>query len=174
MKVRILISIFVLLFLATSAYPAGREKLVSPNGKYYAFLIGLRARPYGSSESEIIIRAKNGRTLFSESYRSEDGEHGSVVANAAWTPNSIFFVYSLVSSGGHQPWHSPTYYFSVHDSKLRSLDDYIGAVTEPDFEVRPPDIVRAVGAKLQPGIGFGEGSPFEVSLSELVAREKRK
>jgi hypothetical protein len=174
MKTTIFILACALFFLPTLTYSAEQKTLVSPNGKYRAFVIPLPARPYGNSESKIVIKAKNGRTVFSESYGSEDGEHGSIVAKAAWTPNSSFFVYSLVSSGGHQPWHSPTYYLSVHDSRLRSLDDYIGAITEPDFELSPPDIIRAVGARLQPGKGFDEGSPFEVSLSEIVAREKTK
>ena len=89
---------------------------------------------------------------------------------AAWTPDSSFFVYSMSSSGGHQPWNSPVNYISVHDSKVRSLDDYIGAVTEPEFELKAPDTIKAVGSKGGPE----EAARFEVSLGKLVAREKKK
>ncbi len=76
----------------------------------------------------------------------------------------------MSSSGGHQPWHSPIYYVSVHDLKTRNLDDYIGAVTESDFELVAPNTIKAVGTRGS----LAEAAPFEVSLSELVGREKKK
>lgn len=151
------------------AYAAQQEEYASPDGRYGALVVALP-----SGESKVVVKTKQGRILCSKSYGSEDGEHGGVVAQAAWTPNSTFFVYSMESSGGHQPWHSPIYYISIRDFKIRNLDDYIGAVTEPNFELLAPDTVRAVGAALSPGKGLGKASPFEVSLSELVAHEKRK
>jgi hypothetical protein len=140
----------------------------SPDGRYQAFVTALPG--IRSGESMVVIKTKKGKTIFSKSYGSEDGEHGYVVVRAAWTPNSTFFVYSLASSGGHQPWHTPIHYVSVRDSKIRSLDDYIGAVTQPDFELRAPDTIKAIGASWTPGKGLGEESPFEVSLSHLVAQ----
>ncbi len=73
--------------------------------------------------------------------------------------------------GGHQPWHSPIYYISVRDSKIRSLDNYIGAVTDPDFQLSAPDRIRAVGSSYPV---VDDGAPFEVSLSELAGYEKKK
>jgi hypothetical protein len=172
MKNRILVQ-FLAIFLVTSlAYSAKQEKYLSPDGRYRAFVSALGG--IRSGESMVVIKTKEGITIFSKSYGSEDGEHGYGVVQAAWTPNSTFFVYSLASSGGHSPWHTPIHYISVRDLKIRSLDDYIGAVTQPQFEVRAPDTIKAVGASWVLGKGLGEESPFEVSLSELVARENKK
>jgi hypothetical protein len=162
---KIILSLCPLLLFVTLAH-AGQEDYPSPDGKFRAVIIGLRM-----GESRVIVITKKGRTVCSKSYGSEDGEHGYAAVKAEWTPNSIFFVYSLASSGGHQPWRSPTYFVSTQDSRIRSLDDYVGAVTEPEFELSPPDRLRAVGTR---DYAVDEGTPFEVSLSELVAREKRK
>jgi hypothetical protein len=40
----------------------------------------------------------------------------------------------MESSGGHQPWHRPTYIYSRSARAFFALDDYVGAVTS-DFEV---------------------------------------
>jgi hypothetical protein len=174
MKNRILMPFCTLFLLVTPAHSAEQEKYVSPDGRYQAFVIALPGAPYGNSESKIVIKTKKGRILRSKGYGSEDGEHGYGVVKAAWTPNSTFFVYSMASSGGHQPWRSSIYYISVRDSKIRSLDDYIGAVADPDFELSAPDTIKAVGARLPLGKSFDENLPFKVSLSDLVAREKKK
>lgn len=86
----------------------------SPDGKYLAIVIPLPKAPHGSGESKIEIHSKDA-IVCSASYSSEDGEHGFGVERAAWSPDSKFFVYSMSSSGGHQAWHFPTYFISVHD-----------------------------------------------------------
>lgn len=172
MKNLILIQLLAVFFFTCLAHSAEQERYLSPDGRYQAFISALP--DIQSGESMVVIKTKKGKTICSKSYGSEDGEHGYSVVHAAWTPNSFFFVYSLASSGGHQPWHTPIYYVSVRDSKIRNLDDYIGAVTQSEFELSEPDTIKAVGASWVLGKGLGEESPFEVSLSELVAHEKKK
>lgn len=172
MKNLILIQLLAVFFFTCLAHSAEQERYLSPNGRYQAFVSALPG--IRSGENMVVIKTKKGKTIYSKSYGSGDGEHGYGVVHAAWTSNSIFFVYSMASSGGHQPWHTPIYYVSVRDSKIRNLDDYIGAVTQPEFELRASDIIKAIGASWALGKGLGEESPFEVSLGELVAREKRK
>lgn len=113
----------------------------SPDGAVVAEIHFIRP-PVGTSESRVVLRAQNGAVLAKHDYSSEDGEHGYGVTKAAWTPDSKFFVYSLESSGGHSPWHSPVQFFSRPDNKIRSLDDALcDAVMNPKFETSAPDIV---------------------------------
>jgi hypothetical protein len=142
----------------------------SPNRALRALLVALPNAPYGLGESRVEIRNGKNVLLFSHSFGSEDGEHGFGVAQAAWTPDSQFFVFSLMSSGGHQPWHSPIYFVSRRDNRMRSLDDYLGDITDPNFEVRPPDIVQAVGRRV---VG-GEDETFKTRLSHLQMQNPGK
>ncbi len=56
----------------------------------------------------------------------------------AWTPDSKFFVFSTESCGGHSPWNSKTYVFSVDAKKVVFIDDVIGPVVGPDFPLKAP------------------------------------
>lgn len=160
-----------LLLLPVTTVCASEQKVYdSPNGKYHAVVTPLPQAGYGTGESGIVIKTGEGRILASKSYGSEDGGHGFGVAKAQWTPDSNFFVYSMSSSGGHQPWHSPVYFFSVHDFKIRSLDDRVGSVTDPNFGLSAPNTVRVVVTK-----GNGETETLiEVRLDELLRQERRK
>jgi hypothetical protein len=55
-------------------------------------------------ESRVVIRSSDGETLTSQDHSSPRGMNGHYVYGAKWSPDSQFFVYSLVSSGGHSPW----------------------------------------------------------------------
>src|SRR5262249_49319886 len=93
-------------------------------------------------EGTVEWQTRSGQHLAQASYLSDDGEHGYVIAKAQWTPDSMFFVYSLQSSGGHQPWHSPVQYFSRKDNNILSLDDALNAaVTSTKFGITPPNTV---------------------------------
>jgi hypothetical protein len=168
MKKWIVLSLCIFFSLITLAHSAGQKEYVSPNGKYRAYVIALQKVRHGNSESKVIIKTRDGKTLCTKSYGSKDGEHGFNVEKAAWTPDSNFFVYSMSSSGGHQPWHFPIDFISVADSAVRSLDDYVGSITDPNFELRAPDTVKAVGTKRD----RDEETTLEARLSELVARKK--
>ena len=67
---------------------------------------------------------------------SPKGDQGRSVVHSAWTPDLNFFVFSTQSSGGHSPWHWNT--FSRKKNKFAQLDDTIGAVIKPDFQVKAP------------------------------------
>jgi hypothetical protein len=54
-------------------------------------------------ESRVVIRSSHGDTLTSEDYSSPRGMNGHYVYRAKWSPDSQFFVYSMISSGGHSP-----------------------------------------------------------------------
>jgi hypothetical protein len=108
----------------------------SPDGALRAVVTSSGA----GRESRVAIVAK-GRRLAQRSFASADGSHGYVVAHAAWTPDSQFFVFSLTSSGGHQPWLFPTYAYSRRSNRLGSLEGRIGAPTDPDFRLSAPDVL---------------------------------
>jgi hypothetical protein len=170
MKMKIILSILMFLLLGGFAKSEEKKEYLSPDGKYCACIIPVPKAPYGSGESQIIIKTKNGKTLCSKSYGSQDGEHGFGVKTAAWTPDSNFFVYSLSSSGGHQAWHFPTNFVSPINCKTRKLDDYVGSVTTPDFVLSSPDIVKTTGREKAP---LSE-AVFEVRLSQKIKQEKKK
>jgi hypothetical protein len=137
----------------------------SPDGRFVAQVIQLPIVPYGSGESRIVIHSIKGRVLYSKDYSSWDGEHGYGVEKATWTPDSNFFVFSLSSSGGHSAWHSPIEFVSVRKAKLYSLDDLVGPITDPEFEVGAPDVVRATGRKKT---NLTEEVHFEIRLSRIM------
>jgi len=106
-----------------------------------------RVLPIGKSgwewaESRVEIRNRNGHLLRYLSFASADHEHGEGVNYGAWTPDSMFFVFSTSSSGGHQPWHGPAYFYSRRHNLIRRLDDYIGVGPDLIFSVSAPDIVH--------------------------------
>ena len=95
------------------------------------------------AESQLSIRTPSGELLFRKSYASDDGEHGFGVIKAQWTPDSQYFVYSLGSSGGHQPWHSPVDFFDRRWFRVRSLDELLkDSIVGPQFGITAPDKVK--------------------------------
>lgn len=117
------------------------EQYVSPDGSMIATVTSTSASE-ATKESRVELRTKSGKFVAQEKYLSEDGEQGYGVTKASWTPDSQFFVYSLESSGGHSPWHSPVQYFKRKQNKILSLDDALNdSVMDPQFTVAAPDKV---------------------------------
>lgn len=117
----------------------------SPDGNTHVIVAPAgRGSDPGNSESRIEFYAANDKLLCALDYSSEDGEHGFGVAKAAWTADSQYFVFSLTSSGGHQPWHAPTQFYSRASRRVRTLDDYLdgAGITNPDFKLAAPNIIR--------------------------------
>lgn len=85
-----------------------------------------------------IYDAKQHR-VWSENFGSADHEHGRGVAFARWSPDSNYFVFSTVSSGGHHPWQYFTYAFDRRHHALRGLDDLVGPVVRAKFRFSSPD-----------------------------------
>jgi hypothetical protein len=54
-------------------------------------------------ESRVVIRSTSGDTVASKDHSSPRGANGYYVYRAKWSPDSQYFVYSMVSSGGFRP-----------------------------------------------------------------------
>ncbi|HJX83695.1 MAG TPA: hypothetical protein VJ723_05075 [Candidatus Angelobacter sp.] len=93
------------------------------------------------SENRVEMRSATGELLAQEDFTSHDGEHGYAVIKAEWTPDSQFFVFSLESSGGHSPWHSPMKFYSRKQQRIISLDDALHNSVTGEFVIGAPDKV---------------------------------
>ena len=124
---------------------------------------------HGDSESRIEFYSPQNQLLCALDYSSEDSEHGFGVAKAAWTPDNKYFVFSLTSSGGHQPWHAPTLFYSLRDNSIRSLDGYVTAegISKGDFTLQAPNVVLTeVSREQQP-------APVRFRLDSIARRKPR-
>ena len=136
-------------------------KYPSPDGLFVAIVTSSH-KPQATAESKVELHTSSGKLVAQRNYSSDDGEHGYGVTKAEWTPDSRYFVFSLESSGGHQPWHSPVQYFSRKDDSFLSLDDALNnAVMNPQFVIEAP-------AKVTVDLYFGNKT-LTASLSELSA-----
>jgi hypothetical protein len=146
------------------------QKHLSFDGKLEALVIPVGGAAVERRESRVEIRDSGGKILLSRSFASQDGKNGFIVYRAAWTPDSQFFVFSVYSSGGHEPWQFPTYFYSRKDRRLRLLDNYIGPVTDPDFEIVAPDLVRTFRIK-----SYDNFDPVavEAKLSDLLKQKPK-
>ncbi len=119
-------------------------------------------------ESRISILNRKGKVLFDTSFASKDHEHGFGVDQAEWTADSKFFVFGMLSSGGHQPWHAFTYAYSTSNNELISIDQAVEPVTSA-FKLFPPDSIEAVGFKTD----INHQMKFGFRLSNLINHKKR-
>jgi len=122
---------------------------------------------YKSYESRVEFYSPQHEMLCALDYSSEDSEHGFGIVKAAWTPDNKYFVFSLTSSGGHQSWHFPTYFYSTQDSKIYTLDDYIegSGISKGDFTLKAPnEVLTSVLRERE------EEVPVRFHLEKLVAK----
>ena len=112
---------------ATSCQDVRQPTYVSPDGELRASVIPVGVSLYATPdiESRVVIRSGKGDTLTSKDYSSPRGANGYYVDEAKWTPDSQFFVFSMVSSGGHSPWSFPTMVFSRQKNLIGNLSDMI-------------------------------------------------
>jgi hypothetical protein len=96
-------------------------------------------------ESNVAIRSGAGATLASKDYSSPGGANGYYVLNAKWSPDSQFFVCSMMSSGGHSPWSFPIWVYSVKKNAFASFSDMInGSPTiSGTFTIAKPHTLNA-------------------------------
>jgi len=119
---------------------ARKATYTSPEGSLVA-VVQPSTKPQ-TCESAVELRTGPGKVLVRRSYQSDGGEHGYGVVKAQWTPDSKYFVFSLESSGGHQPWHSPEEHFRREYRDFQSLDDALSnSIMNPEFAVTAPDRV---------------------------------
>jgi hypothetical protein len=126
------------------------------------------SKPGHDYESRIEFYSAQNQMLCVLDYSSEDSEHGFGVVKAAWTPDSEYFVFSLTSSGGHQPWHAPTLFFSRKESAIFDLDNYVEAsgISKGDFVLRAPNTVLTEAMR-------GEPVPLKFHLDSLLSNGRR-
>jgi len=114
-------------------------------------------------ESIVEIWTNDGKLLQKKNYTSEDGDHGLVIAQAAWTPDSQFFIYSAYSSGGHQPWFSRVHVYSRSCDKIYNFKEVSGfTVARDEFTMATPDIVTFT-VYTSPGMGPTATKSFKLS-----------
>ncbi len=116
--------------------------ITSPDKTMIARIITADVLGSGNAESSIELRRSNGSLIGIKNFVSKDHEHGFSVVKAEWTYDSKFFVFSMISSGGHEPGHFPTFFYSRVDNKIHTLDHFVGIwVTNPEFFIQAPDIL---------------------------------
>jgi len=111
----------------TSCQTVTPEIFISPDKAMHASVLPVDVSLYTTPdmESRVVIRSSEGDTLTSEDYSSPRGMNGHYVYSAKWSPDSQFFVYSLTSSGGHQPWSFPIMVYSRKRNVIAKLSDMI-------------------------------------------------
>ena len=142
--------VFLMVFAAMPGHAAekrhaipSRRHFFSPDREMRAVIVADDPQPHRrSAESRVLIYRGDGHLANVVDYSSPDGNHGFGVVKAAWTPDSQFFVYSMTSSGGHQSWKSPTYFYSRKTNKTQGIEETLGKpVLSPNFTVSAPSTV---------------------------------
>jgi hypothetical protein len=120
----------ILFLLVSGAVTFGQTKSFVSRHK------GIRALivPVGP-ESRVEIRSSSGLLLRRKDFTSRDHNHGEGVGHAEWSSDGRFFVFTTGSSGGHQPWHVATYFYSAGRNRFYSVDGIVGAIIS-DFSLR--------------------------------------
>lgn len=141
--------------------PKLQSEYRSPDGLATATI---HSAPLWAGESVVQIRTRYGKLLAERDFSSEDHEHGYVVVQARWTPDSKFFVFCLESSGGHSPMRTPVLFFSTVYKEFFVLDELLKqAVSQGQFHVIPPDIVS---------VQYDSAKKWKGSLFQLLQTQK--
>lgn len=154
--------IVVLILLSGFAFAA--DRIVSPDKSLVATIEPFLKTKEKEAENIISIVKNDGTVLAQIDFRSPDKEHGYVIDKIQWTADSQFLVFSTYSSGGHQPWHTPTFFFARSDNKIRSVDDVLGPVLDANFEISSTNILKVM---VQEKTSQKE-KIVSVSLSDLI------
>jgi len=143
----------ILLMLLSGAVTFAQTK------SYVAPHRGIRASivPVGP-ESRVDIRSSSGVLLRQKDFTSRDHSHGEVVDHAEWSADGRYFVFTTGSSGGHQPWHVATYFYSAVSNRFYSVDAIVGAIIS-DFALRG-DVLST----MRMGANLDDRKPVTLSL----------
>jgi hypothetical protein len=118
-------------------------------------------------ESRVVIRSSAGDTVMSKDYSSSSGEHGYYVDHGEWSPDSQFFVYSLMSSGGHSPWQMPIVVYSRKKERIATFSDMIGrpALAGVKFKFAGPHtLVATISGSAEAQGALEDRVPISVDL----------
>jgi hypothetical protein len=126
-------------------------------------------------ESRVVIRSSAGDTITSMDHSSPRGMNGYYVYRAKWSPDSQFFVYSLVSSGGHSPWSFPIMVFDRKSAAIAKFSDMLGGkpTLSGDFNFSAPHTLNATTWKRPGAAGekeLGDKIPVTVDLQEAFKK----
>ena len=171
----------LIVFAQAKAAPEEHElvrvwKSESPDGNYYG---ALRLMPAIADRGEFDgfrleifpIEEKKTPKALGERFFASDVE-GRLPAEVKWTADSKFLVFTTESSGGHSPWHSTTYVFSVSDKKIVCLDDVIGPVVDSDFKLEG---AHTGTFKIDKKFPAGEHpEPIKLDISRLFLEDPKK
>ncbi|MGD1026926.1 hypothetical protein [Candidatus Binatus soli] len=172
---KLLTVLLVLQILVFGSYRSARAEapgqvIASPDGALRALIIPLHNNG-GFEESRVEIHGTGDKLLCTKDDSSNEGEHGLKVEKGRWTPDSRFFVYNTTSSGGHQAWHSPTFFYSRANNRIRNLEEVSHRVVldqtpDPTFKIVPPHSVATVSPGALYGVkGFGKDNDFVVLVN---------
>jgi len=145
-------ALLLILICAVVAF-AQTKSYESPSKTIRALIVPI------SAESRVEIRSPSGALLRRRNFTSTDHNHGECVDHTQWTSDGRFFVFTTSSSGGHQPWHVATYFYSVSRNRIYSLDAMVGAIIS-DFRLRD-DILLTT----RMGLNAADRKPVTVSLN---------
>jgi hypothetical protein len=149
------------------------EVFVSPDKTMRALVvpadISLDTTP--DMESRVVIRSTSGDTVMSKDHSSPRGANGYYVYRAKWSLDSQFFVYSVVSSGGHSPWQFPTMVYGRKQGRFVQFNDLINGnpTVSGKFKFTGPHTLTATTWK-QPG--SDDKVPITVDLEAAFAKLK--
>jgi hypothetical protein len=133
-------AILVLILLPSFALAA--DRIESPDKSLVATIKPFLKTKGKTAENIISIIKSDGTVLAKMDFRSPDKEHWYVIDKIQWTADSHFLVFSTYSSGGHQPWHTPTFFFARRDNKIRCVDDLLGPVLNSDFQITSTNVLK--------------------------------
>jgi hypothetical protein len=141
------IALLIILFVPVVSYGQMKMKwYFSPDTMFAARVTTVQEKGGGNAESRIEIGTTKGKRLAVDDFISKDREHGLGVLTAKWTYDSQFFVFSTMASGGRQPGHFPTYFYSRRGNRFYSLDRLIKTrIIDPEFYIDPPDVILITG-----------------------------
>ena len=116
--------------------------IVSPDRSLkVVFVETVRSQATRAKEFVLKIRDKRGNEVFAKDYTSGDGEHGSSLLNAKWTPDSQYLVYASTSSGGHQSWRIPIHVYARKRNEVVDLEQIVGDIVDDQFRIVAPHTV---------------------------------
>ena len=102
--------------------------------------------PVGN-EDRIAIRRYEPRDLAELSLFSSDNQHGGRIEEIKWSEDRKYLVFSTSSSGGHSPWHFPTYVFSTERWAFVLIDDTLPAVADKSFSFTDSSHIKVMTLK---------------------------
>lgn len=139
-------TLLLLVVVAAPALAGDSQRLkeyFSPDRRMVARVLTRSGEKGSNAESNIEFRStSDGRLIGARSFMTKDRRSGLGVVKALWSPDSQFFVFSTVSSGGRQPGLFPTFVFSRAGPRIILLDATLKvAIVSPEFTMDAPDAV---------------------------------